>query len=121
MEQWYRMTRSRNIDEFKEAMAMNAIPMFNSGYADREGNIYYLYNAKIPLRKNGYDWQKILPGETSTNLWTTFVPFDSLPQVTNPPSGFFQNCNLLKKDGSGTPDFFSSLLRASCSFIKSFS
>tara|TARA_B100001105_G_scaffold167973_1_gene135209 strand:+ start:345 stop:2459 length:2115 start_codon:yes stop_codon:yes gene_type:complete len=93
VEQWYRMTRSRNIDEFKEAMAMNAIPMFNTGYADREGNIYYLYNAKIPLRKNGYDWQKILPGETSTNLWTTFVPFDSLPQVTNPPSGFFQNCN----------------------------
>ena len=93
LEQWYRMTRSRNIAEFKAAMSMNAIPMFNTGYADKKGNIYYIYNGKIPLRKKGYDWKKILPGETSTNLWTSFVPFDSLPQVTNPRSGFFQNCN----------------------------
>ena len=41
VEQWYRMNRSRNLSEFKEAMSMHAIPMFNTGYADKSGNIYY--------------------------------------------------------------------------------
>ena len=110
LEQWYRMTRSKNINDFKEAMKMNAIPMFNTGYADKEGNIYYLYNGKIPIRKSGYDWKKILPGETSTNVWTTFLPFDSLPQITNPKEGFFQNCNSSPYLATGNPSEMSSPL-----------
>ena len=42
------MGKAQNFSEFKEAMKIHAIPMFNTGYADREGNIYYVYNAKIP-------------------------------------------------------------------------
>ena len=29
-------------------MKIHAIPMFNTGYADRDGKLYYVYNAKIP-------------------------------------------------------------------------
>jgi len=67
--------------------------MFNTGYADKEGNIYYVYNAKIPKRKSGYKWASVVPGETSTNLWTEYIPYDSLPQIKNPRGGFIQNCN----------------------------
>jgi acyl-homoserine lactone acylase PvdQ len=37
------MNRARNLKEFKAAMAINSIPMFNTGYADKSGNIYYVY------------------------------------------------------------------------------
>ncbi|MFQ5602981.1 MAG: acylase [bacterium] len=93
VEQWYRMNKARNFEEWQEAMRIQAIPKFNCGYADAEGNIYYLYNALLPKRVAGYDWSKYLPGNTSETLWTEYVPFDRLPQVKNPSSGFIQNCN----------------------------
>ena len=93
LEQWYRMSKAKNLSEFKNAMELHAIPMFNTGYADRDGNIYYVYNAKIPKRNPRYDWKKILPGEIKSALWYDYVPYDKLPQVLNPFEGFFQNCN----------------------------
>ena len=93
IEQWYRMGKSKNITEFKEAMKIHAIPMFNTGYADRDGKLYYVYNAKIPKRDPRYDWKKILPGESKQTLWYEYVPYERLPQVYDPLEGFFQNCN----------------------------
>ena len=34
----------------------DAIPMFNTGYADKDGKLYYIYNAKIPKRDPRYEW-----------------------------------------------------------------
>lgn len=93
VEQWYRMNKARNFGEWQSAMRMLAVPCFHCGYADREGNIYYLYNALLPLRPEGYDWSGYLPGNSSKTLWNRYLPFDRLPQVKNPPSGFVQNCN----------------------------
>ena len=93
LEQWYRMGKSKNISEFKEAMKIHAIPMFNTGYADRDGKLYYVYNAKIPKRDPRYNWKKILPGESKQTLWYEYIPFDKLPQVYDPLEGFYQNCN----------------------------
>lgn len=93
IEQWYRMGKAKNLTEFKNAMKIHAIPMFNTGYADRFGEIYYVYNAKIPKRDERYDWGKVLPGESKQTLWYDYVPYDQLPFVENPLEGFFQNCN----------------------------
>jgi acyl-homoserine-lactone acylase len=93
VEQWYRMGKARNIGEFEQAMRVQGISSFNVGYADREGNIWYIYNALLPKRAEGYDWQKHLPGNTSATLWTEYWPFDVAPQVKNPKAGFVQNCN----------------------------
>lgn len=93
LEQWYSMGKSKNLKEFKESMKIHAIPMFNTGYADKSGNIYYVYNAKIPKRNNKYSWNKILPGETKQALWYEYIPYNKLPFVENPLEGFYQNCN----------------------------
>ena len=93
VEQWYRMNRSRNLSEFKEAMSIHAIPMFNTGYADKSGNIYYVYNAKIPKRHPDLDWKGIVPGDKSIYLWNEYIPYEELPQIENPPGGFIYNCN----------------------------
>ncbi|MGE5374793.1 MAG: penicillin acylase family protein [Bacteroidota bacterium] len=95
-EQLYRMNKATNFKEWQDAMRLGQLPMFNVAYADKEGNIYYLYNGIIPVRNEGYDWTGYLPGDTSKTLWTEYLPFDKLPQVLNPPSGFVQN-------GNGTP------------------
>ena len=107
IEQWYRMNKASRFDEWIDAMRMNALPMFNVGYADREGHVYYVYNARLPRRAEGYDWGGVVPGNTSRTLWTESLPFDRLPQVKDPPSGFVQNCNsspFQTTVGPGNPD-----------------
>lgn len=96
VEQWFRMGKSKNLAEFDAAMAMQAIPSFNVGYADKEGNILYRYNALLPLRNPGHDYTGYLPGNVSETLWNKYLPFDQLPVVKNPASGFVVN-------GNGTP------------------
>ena len=69
--------------------------MFTVGsvLAIRNGNIFYVYNAKFPKREPGYDWSGLIPGNTKNTLWNGHVAFEELPQVLNPKSGFIQNCN----------------------------
>jgi acyl-homoserine-lactone acylase len=107
IEQWYRMNKASRFEEWLDAMRMRALPMFNVGYADREGHVYYVYNARLPRRAEGYDWAGIVPGNTSRTLWTESLPFELLPQVKDPPSGFVQNCNsspFQTTAGPGNPD-----------------
>ena len=93
IEQWYRMNKATNLEEWTDAMNLMAMPMFNAGYADNKGNILYVYNASIPIRNENYNWQKVVPGNTSETLWEDYIEYELLPQVLNPESGFIQNCN----------------------------
>ncbi len=107
VEQWYRMNRANNLDQWLDAMKMRAIPSLNCGYADADGNILYLYNALMPIRAEGYDWRQYLPGNTSETIWDDYIPFDRLPMVKNPDSGMVQNCNSTPFQttvGPGNPD-----------------
>ena len=94
VEQWYRMGKASNLDEFIEAMRMQGVPSFNTGYADKEGNIGYINNARLPIRTPGYDYGQYLPGHLSETMWQGYHDFEGgSPQVWNPASGFIQNCN----------------------------
>ncbi len=106
-QQLYQMNKATNFEEWRTAMYEGALPTFNVGYADQQGNIYYLYNAKLPIRAEGYQWDLYLPGTTSDMLWTEYLPPEDLPQVLNPPSGFIQNANSTPYSatlGEGNPD-----------------
>jgi len=93
-EQWFRMSKANNWEEFKSALDMQALPAMNLVYADREDNIFYLSNGLLPKRKRGYDWKGVVPGNTSATLWgNDFYPIDSLPHLLNPASGYVYNCN----------------------------
>ena len=88
LEQWYRMNKAQNFEQWQDAMQMTSIPMFNTGYADKDGNIFFVYNARLPKRKPGYNWRGVVPGIFSETLWQDYLSFSELPQVYNPESGF---------------------------------
>ncbi len=107
VEQWFRMNKAQSRDEWQAAMGMQAVPMFNTVYADAAGNIGYVYNARIPLRAEGYDWSQYLPGDTKDTVWSAYLPYDQLPQVWNPASGVVLNSNsspFAATLGPGNPD-----------------
>ncbi|MBN1963703.1 MAG: penicillin acylase family protein, partial [Anaerolineae bacterium] len=106
-QQLYEMNLAEDFETWQAAIYSGALPTFNVGYADRAGNVYYLYNADLPLRAEGYDWSLYLPGESSALRWTEYLPAAELPQVLNPPSGFIQNANstpFQTTTGPGNPD-----------------
>ncbi|HMO80562.1 MAG TPA: penicillin acylase family protein [Pyrinomonadaceae bacterium] len=93
-EQFLRMMRARSLDEWKDAMKMRARMTSNFTYADREGNIYYLWNAALPLLPHPpVDDLTAVPAKGRKDVWTEYVPFDALPQVLNPPGGYVRNEN----------------------------
>ncbi|MBO0723917.1 MAG: penicillin acylase family protein, partial [Blastocatellia bacterium] len=69
IEQRYLMGKAHNFKEFKAAMTRLAMPMFNTMYADREGNIWYLYNGAVPRRDPKYDWSKPVDGSDPGTEW----------------------------------------------------
>ncbi len=91
--QTMQMVRAKNVDDFKAAMGMLEIHLFNTVYADVHGNIYYLYNGVVPKRNPGFDWKHPVDGSDPRTEWQGIHPVSDLPQVLNPPSGYVQNCN----------------------------
>ena len=93
VEQYYRLDKAKNLNEFLAAMRLQALPSINYIYADRDGNIAYFYNGQFPKRKPGFDWKGVLPGDRSDLIWHSYVPFDKTPQYINPKSGVLFNAN----------------------------
>lgn len=92
-EQWYRMAKAQNFSTFHQALQMQAIPLFNIVYADKYDTLYYCFNATLPHRSPNYNWQKVLPGDTSATLWQEYLSLDELPQILNPRCGYIYNTN----------------------------
>jgi acyl-homoserine-lactone acylase len=95
LEQWFRMGEAKNLTEFKTAMNLMSIPMWNANYADADGHIMLVDNGLIPRRGKGdYQyWSKVVPGDTSETLWHDYLTFDELPKSLDPVSGWNQNTN----------------------------
>ena len=93
-EQWYRMNKATNFEEFKEALSMLGVCTTNVIYGDREGNIFYAGLGLFPKRNPKFDWKKVLPGHSSEAVWESdFHTFDEIAKLENPPSGYVFNSN----------------------------
>jgi acyl-homoserine-lactone acylase len=95
LEQWFRMGEAKNLEQFKSALRLMSVPMWNANYADADGHIMLVFDGLVPKRSSGdwSYWSKIVPGDTSKTLWTDYLSFDELPKSIDPPSGFNQNTN----------------------------
>ncbi len=95
LEQLWDMATAKNLTAFQKVVQRLQIPMFTIIYADRKGHIMHLFNGLVPVRQDGdfKYWQGMIPGDTSKTLWTKFHPYQDLPKVIDPPSGWLQNAN----------------------------
>jgi acyl-homoserine lactone acylase PvdQ len=93
-EQFYRMNMAKDANQFREALAMNEFNEQNVMFADSSGNIGYVRTGRVPVRPQGYDWTRPVPGHTSETAWKEIHPIDDLVQIMNPPQGYMQNCNI---------------------------
>jgi penicillin G amidase len=84
--------KAQNWGEFRETMKGIWGPGQNVVYADVDGNIGYVLGAHVPVRKKGHG-EVPVPGDTDDYEWTGYIPFEQLPQVFNPESGFIVTAN----------------------------
>jgi len=61
-------------------------------YADVDGNIGYQATGKIPIRAAG-DGSLQVRGADDAHEWTSYIPFEKLPSIYNPPSGIIGTAN----------------------------
>ena len=89
---------AQNWDQFQAAFSKLDAPGQNVVYADVDGNIGYHTTGKVPIRAAG-DGSLPVSGADDTHEWTSYIPFEKLPSIYNPPSGVIATAN-----GRITPD-----------------
>jgi len=93
LRQWLRVNRARSVGDFKGALADMQVPSLNAVCADRHGRIFYAYCANSPRKSHEIDWRFPVDGNPVDTEWMGLLPFDALPQISDPPSGFVQSAN----------------------------
>jgi len=93
-EQFIKINKAKNLKEFKNALAKCQMMPQNMMFACVNGDIYYARTGRVPIRPNGFDWDYPVPGNTKDSEWQGIHSHDELLQITNPESGFMQNCNI---------------------------
>ena len=89
---FYKIDKAKNWSDFKDALSTYAVPGQNFVYADKDGNIGYLFGAWLPKRE-GSTPSFIYDGTTSQYDWQGFVPQNQLPALYNPPENFIASAN----------------------------
>ncbi len=91
-EAFFGLNRAKNWKDFKKSLKTYGGAAQNFIYADRKGNIGWHVGGNIPVRRKGegafpYD------GATNDGDWIGSIPFDELPHLYNPESGFIATAN----------------------------
>ena len=86
------VNKSKNWNEFKNSLKGFAVPGQNFVYGDKDGNIGYVFGAKIPLR-NSTSSTFVLDGTTDKYDWKGFVPRDKIPTLFNPSQNYIASAN----------------------------
>ncbi len=86
------INKSKDWNDFKNALRNFTVPGQNFIYADNNGNIGYICAAKLPLRASN-STTFVNDGTSSAYDWKGFVPYDEMPKVFNPSTNFIASAN----------------------------
>ena len=89
------LAESQNWDEFKSHLKHFKAPQQSIVYADIEGNIGFYAPGAVPIRHpdNELYGQFPAPGWIAKYDWQSYIPFEELPQLFNPPKGYIATAN----------------------------
>ena len=91
---FYRLSRARTLGDFLGVMRKGLLLTSNFTYADTDGHVLYLWNARLPKRRDdGTSYELDVPGDTKQYAWRGFHPLGDLPRLLDPPGGYVQNAN----------------------------
>ena len=90
----WRIAVAHNLDEAKKALAGLQLMAQNIMIGTVDGDIYYVRNGRVPIRPVGCDTTKPMSGPAGECEWQGLHKFEELVQITNPPQGYMQNCNV---------------------------
>ena len=86
------MLKATSVDEFDEAMRDWVDPCNNLVMGDIHGNIGYLTRGILPVRHEANGWLPV-PGWNAEHDWMGTVPFEELPRLRNPETGWLATAN----------------------------
>lgn len=102
------MGQAQSLPEFQAALSRHQLPCFHVTYADKAGNIFYLYNVKTGGKETfqnavspgqeglaaslPIDWMSPRTLENPVYQWGDVIPPAALPSLLNPKAGFLQAC-----------------------------
>lgn len=89
---FYLLNRAKNWADFRNAIKNYGGATQNFVFADVAGHIGWQVAGKIPIRKTG-DGAMPYDGATNDGDWTGYIPFEELPFLYDPPSGFIVTAN----------------------------
>ena len=116
LEAFRRFLSATDTAEFKDALTYFDVGSQNFSYADIHGNIAYFTSAEMPIREDlqtlgtpagdippflirdgthtlPHEWMAVQNPQPQQALNFEILPFDEMPQVENPASGFVLNAN----------------------------
>ena len=109
-----RMGNARDVDEFKDAMQYFDGGVQNVFWADIAGNIAWFTSSELPVREDlanftidglpprfirdgtgaaANEWLPVMNPQPNQALEFEILPFDEMPQLINPDSGYVANAN----------------------------
>ncbi|HYM61434.1 MAG TPA: penicillin acylase family protein [Thermoanaerobaculia bacterium] len=103
---------AQNMDQFKAALQFFDVGSQNFAYADIDGNIAYFTSAEMPVREDlqagtvvglppyfirngtgGNEWMAVKNPQPNQAMPFEILPYSEMPQIVNPPNGWFVNAN----------------------------
>jgi penicillin amidase len=83
---------AQNWDEFRKAFSAFGAPGQNVMYGDVDGHIGYQSTGRVPIRASG-DGSLPVSGSDDAHEWKSWIPFDQMPHVYDPPGGILATAN----------------------------
>lgn len=100
LRQMLMMGQSTGVAEMKDALAMHQLPGFQVVCADKSGELYYRYNARLgnrdaaasPSDRQPMNWSMPVDSGRDVFAWREVIAPGLLPQIERPASGYVQAC-----------------------------
>lgn len=90
---FYNLNNAENWSQFRNSFKKYNAPSLNFVYADTSGNIGYQAAGYIPVRQQRTSVIDAYYPTSSQVEWSGFIPFDKLPHIQNPDTGFIVSAN----------------------------